>query len=35
MCKKMQGENEPKVWEQGFKVCNTPIKMDKMKLSTF
>jgi hypothetical protein len=35
MCKKMQGEVEPKAWEQGFKVCNTLIKTDKMKLSTF
>ncbi len=35
MCRKMQGEDEPKAQKQGFKVCNTPIKMDRMKLSTF
>jgi hypothetical protein len=31
----MQGEDEPKAREQGFKVCNTPINTNIMKLSTF
>jgi hypothetical protein len=35
MRRKVQGEDESKVWEQGFKVCNTPIETDRMKLSTF
>jgi len=34
MWRKMQGKNELKVWEQGFKACNTPIKTDKINLST-
>jgi hypothetical protein len=35
MWRKMQGEEEPRVWEQGFKVCNTHREIDRMKLSTF
>ncbi len=35
MCRKMQGEDEVKVWEQGFKACNTPVETDKMMLNTF
>jgi hypothetical protein len=35
MWRKMQGKEEPKVWEQGFKACNTHVEMDRMKLNTF
>jgi hypothetical protein len=31
----MHGEDEPKVQEQGFKVCNTAIKTNIMKVNTF
>jgi hypothetical protein len=31
----MQGKDEPRVQKQGFKVWNTPVKIDKMKVNTF
>jgi len=31
----MQRKEEPRVREQGFKVCNTHVEIDKMKLNTF
>jgi hypothetical protein len=33
--RKMQGEDESREWEQGFKVCNTLVETYRMKLSTF
>lgn len=35
MWRKMQGKDEPRVREQGFKACNTPVEIDIMKLNTF
>jgi hypothetical protein len=35
MWRKMQGKDEPRVQEQGFKVCNTLVKTNKIKLNTF
>jgi len=33
MWRKMQGEDEVRAREQGFKACNTPIEIDKMMLN--
>lgn len=35
MCRKMQGKDESRAQEQGFKACNTLVKTDKMKSNTF
>ncbi len=33
MWRKMQGEEELRVREQGFKACNIHVEIDKMKLN--